>query len=268
MSMFGFGTCKAATCNAFSSADPSNDTVKFDLPQLAENDEEDKENCIPELAMKCKLADDTLRRETEKRAEAEAEMQRQLENEEQKQRDENENERQRLQFEEEETERLRVEAFDAAEAEATTRASEQAEMKRQEIERVADVQGRAEEAKEAVRLLQQQEEERAREQKLSTEKVDAFLKLHGYGGVNVKRTKMMRSKYALDTAVKCKDAEMVQLLLAAGANRSLKSSAGKTAEQRARETNKNGSHWAVLAAFASDHARRCSRKWKCSSLSK
>jgi len=54
-----------------------------------------------------------------------------------------------------------------------------------------------------------------------------------------------------DTAVKNKDAKMVQLLLAAGADPSLKSSAGRTPEQRARQMNKKGSHDAVLAVFAS-----------------
>lgn len=81
-------------------------------------------------------------------------------------------------------------------------------------------------------------------------KLQKFLLKHGYCGVNTKRTKMLKSKYALHTAVKFTDQDMVSLLLATGADPQLKNSAGETPKKLAHRLNKDSSHGAVLAALA------------------
>lgn len=63
--------------------------------------------------------------------------------------------------------------------------------------------------------------------------LEKFLGSHGYTGANVKRKKMMKTKYPLHTAVKCKDTDIIRLLLEAQADPELKNSAGETPFQLA-----------------------------------
>jgi len=106
----------------------------------------------------------------------------------------------------------------------------------------------------AERKREEEEQERQRQdlehKAAQREKVRIFLLEHGYLGVNAKRTKMLKSKYALHSAVKLADAGMVQLLRAFGADNSLTNSAGETPAQLARKLNKGGTHDGVLAALA------------------
>lgn len=90
---------------------------------------------------------------------------------------------------------------------------------------------------------------KAEQKSIELEKVKQFLSQHGYLGVNTKRTKMMKSKYPLHTAVKLADQEMILLLLSSGADQSLKNSSGETPEQLARKLNKSGSHDRVSSAL-------------------
>merc|ERR1712232_1425484 len=67
-------------------------------------------------------------------------------------------------------------------------------------------------------------------------KVTEFLKSRGFkGDVNSKKSSMLKSKYPLHVAVKEQDAEMVKLLLSAGADKSLKNSSGYTPVQKAEQ---------------------------------
>jgi len=84
--------------------------------------------------------------------------------------------------------------------------------------------------------------------------IKEFLTCHGYSGVNAKRTRLLRSKYALHTAVKHNSADAVRLLLWAGADQALKSSAGLTPRQLAEKMNYRASHEEVLAAFSAQDA--------------
>jgi len=138
-------------------------------------------------------------------------------------------------------EELRLEAERAMELErqqAEERAKQEAESQRlaQELQRMAEEEA---EAAQQARLL------------ADRTKLDAFLKAHGYTGVNVKRTSMwFKSKCPLHSAVKANDAEIVRLLLNFGAVFSVKNSAGQTPMQLAQKLNRKGSHAAVIAVLS------------------
>jgi len=86
--------------------------------------------------------------------------------------------------------------------------------------------------------------------------VQAFLKEHGFSGVNGKRTCIMKSdlervksEYPLHSAVRHNNTAMVRMLLKNGADPALKSSAGLTPHQLALYINSVGSHDLVLSAL-------------------
>jgi len=87
----------------------------------------------------------------------------------------------------------------------------------------------------------------AEQKALDSKKVEDFLSEHGYSGVSAKRTRMLKSKYPLHTAVKFASKEVVVLLLAAGADPTVKNSAGDTPKQLACKLSKTkgGTHGAV-----------------------
>jgi hypothetical protein len=135
--------------------------------------------------------------------------------------------------EEEQARRLEEQRRAAADAEL----QRQQELARKNAEE-AEARRKAEEEENARRLEEQM--------RLDSQKLDAFLKEHGYTGANVKRTKMLKSKYPLHTAVKKNDPDLVRILLAAGADPGAKNSAGLTAAQLAKKTDKKGSHASLL----------------------
>eukprot|EP00929_Paragymnodinium_shiwhaense_P084025 TRINITY_DN4490_c0_g1_i4.p1 TRINITY_DN4490_c0_g1~~TRINITY_DN4490_c0_g1_i4.p1 ORF type:complete len:224 (-),score=73.02 TRINITY_DN4490_c0_g1_i4:88-759(-) len=94
----------------------------------------------------------------------------------------------------------------------------------------------------------QREAEEARDA-ADAARLTAFLKEHGYSGANVKRTMLFKSKYPLHSAVKVKDADMIRILRAFGADCAVKNSAGQTPLQLAQKSDKNGSHEGVIAAL-------------------
>merc|ERR1712083_237535 len=70
-------------------------------------------------------------------------------------------------------------------------------------------------------------------------KVSEFLKSHGFkDDANSRKSSMLKSWYPLHVAVKEQDAEMVKLLLSAGADRFLKNSSGYTPAQKAEQYSK------------------------------
>lgn len=79
-----------------------------------------------------------------------------------------------------------------------------------------------------------------REAKAEAErKVGEFLASRGFkGGVNSKKSSMLKCSYPLHVAVKEQDAEMVKLLISAGADKSLKNSSGNTPTQKADKHSK------------------------------
>lgn len=83
------------------------------------------------------------------------------------------------------------------------------------------------------------------------ERLGAFLKEHGFRGVNSRRSWLWRHTYPLHVAAKQGDAELVGILLEAGAYRHQKDSKGRTARQLAKGLdNDDGSHAAVIQVLA------------------
>jgi len=121
------------------------------------------------------------------------------------------------------------------------------ERRRSILEEQARFDQEAKEAKEAMRL---ENDSREKEQKAMQDEraLRIFLSRKGYSGVNMKRTKMFKSKYPLHTAVKENSLELVKLLLAAKADPSLKSSTGLTPAHLAMKLS-NGSHDDIICSL-------------------
>lgn len=223
MSLFGFAACKP--CGGSESADPAKDTVKFFVPGT-ENMSEDKENMSPQmneeevasLAAKEKREREAQEKRERERAEAEAKYQRDL------------------------VERKRAE-------EVQRQLEEEARIQREQEQRRKDEEARRIAEEETRRQAQEAEEERIREETARCEreareaeeaaekkqKVEDFLKQHGYSGINAKRkSKFGRFKFALHTAVK-HNPDLVPLLLELGAEPSNKNSAGLTPYEYAKK---------------------------------
>jgi len=87
------------------------------------------------------------------------------------------------------------------------------------------------------------------------ERVGAFLKQHGFGGVSSSRG-WWSYTYPLHVAAVQGDARLAQLLLDSRALRRRKDSSGQTARQLAKAVNKQGSHDAVIQVLKFSQRRR------------
>jgi len=90
----------------------------------------------------------------------------------------------------------------------------------------------------------------AKEEREACEKVDQFLSSRGFRGARDGRRRLFRTCYPLHVAVALNDAEMVKLLLQAGADPSQRDSSRRTPQILARKCNKGGSHEKVLSMLA------------------
>lgn len=77
-----------------------------------------------------------------------------------------------------------------------------------------------------------------------------FLETNGFFHVNVEKRSFGRITYPLHEATRQNTAEIVQLLLEAGPDPQQTTTTGKTAQQIAESSNKEGSHDVVLAVIA------------------
>jgi len=127
-----------------------------------------------------------------------------------------------------------VEAQEVAEAQELLEAQE-ASLREQERQREIQDARRVEEEK----IIKEKQKKEEREDQV---KVDSFLKRNGFSDIDSKKKTMFKSFYPLHSAVSQNSAEMVQLLLAAGARPLLKNSSGLSALELARKLDKNGSH--------------------------
>jgi len=81
--------------------------------------------------------------------------------------------------------------------------------------------------------------------------LDAFLAKNGFDGVNAKRRRTLQpSIYPVHLAAEQGDAQLIGLLLEAGADRLAKDSRNRTPEMVAKKKNSKGSHDEALAALA------------------
>eukprot|EP00929_Paragymnodinium_shiwhaense_P084022 TRINITY_DN4490_c0_g1_i1.p1 TRINITY_DN4490_c0_g1~~TRINITY_DN4490_c0_g1_i1.p1 ORF type:complete len:240 (-),score=79.96 TRINITY_DN4490_c0_g1_i1:88-807(-) len=117
------------------------------------------------------------------------------------------------------------------------------------LRKVTEMQREAEEAQRRRLEKEAAEQDRQARDAADAARLTAFLKEHGYSGANVKRTMLFKSKYPLHSAVKVKDADMIRILRAFGADCAVKNSAGQTPLQLAQKSDKNGSHEGVIAAL-------------------
>merc|ERR1711920_369982 len=126
---------------------------------------------------------------------------------------------------------------------------EQQEAERQRLEKRRREEEAARVEAERAEKARVDAEERARQEEAAAQqRLQDWLKKNGYGGVNTQKSKMLMARYPLHDAVSQKDTEMVQLLLRFGADRSLKNTTGKTAQQLAEKTKGCDE---VLTAFSS-----------------
>jgi len=213
--------CNAENCRPWNSADPNQNTVKFDASKIQQ---------APSAAEELKKKQEADRKAEEVRRANERKAE-----EARKEEDRKAAERRAEEARKEaarKAEELRKEEERKAE-QARLDAEFQAEQVRKEAQRKAD---------EERRKAQQEEEDQT-----ETEK---FCKDNGFAGVNAKRKKGFGSKYALHSAVKKKDAVMIGRLLRVNADPTLLNSSGQTPYQLANKMNSSGADMsAVLAAL-------------------
>mmetsp|Transcript_65620 Transcript_65620/g.184786 ORF Transcript_65620/g.184786 Transcript_65620/m.184786 type:complete len:259 (-) Transcript_65620:96-872(-) len=94
---------------------------------------------------------------------------------------------------------------------------------------------------------QQHEDERLARDRLRKTMVEAFLREHGYTGVDVPKRTILKLKYPIHTAAKYGNAQLVEMLIEEGADPLQKDSAGQTAAQVAQMKDTRGSHSGVLS---------------------
>lgn len=141
----------------------------------------------------------------------------------------------------------------ADDAESVTRSDSDAESldEQEELHR----QQEAEEAARRRKLEQlerrQADEQRAKEDQLSRDSVNAWMRKNGFDGMQARKMLSINTPYPLHCAVKQNDSVMVKLLLKFGADHSATNTWNLTPRQLAAKLNKNASHSEVLAVLPS-----------------
>mmetsp|Transcript_22931 Transcript_22931/g.52566 ORF Transcript_22931/g.52566 Transcript_22931/m.52566 type:complete len:221 (-) Transcript_22931:221-883(-) len=212
------------SCKACKPADPATATVKIDPASLAEDKENVAQNSQhqQEAALERKQREEQQDPEQEERKAAEAHKA------------------------EEERRRLEQERLEAAQREA-----DELEKCR---EREAERQRLAAEERLQREEMEHREQEKQREEqaKADAEALSNFLTTKGYKeDVNGKRKTMMKHYHPLHDAVQMKDADLVRILLEARADPTLRSSSGKTALERAKKSNSDGTLSTIVEELSS-----------------
>mmetsp|Transcript_5894 Transcript_5894/g.14078 ORF Transcript_5894/g.14078 Transcript_5894/m.14078 type:complete len:242 (-) Transcript_5894:29-754(-) len=133
----------------------------------------------------------------------------------------------------------------------SARRQREAERQRQEAEETK----KKEEAvlREEQRTFERKAEELQRaledQERYEREKLDCFLRQHGFESVLAKRRRRLQAMYPLHVAVTERDAEVISILLKHRANPEQRNSRRETPLNTAMRFNKNGSHEEVLRAL-------------------
>ena len=90
--------------------------------------------------------------------------------------------------------------------------------------------------------------------------LSSFLEKHGFSGINVPRRSFLRKTFALHKAAELADVATTTLLLAEGADVSLRNSSGRTAADVAKKKDNCGSHAAVFNLLVEAGTTRASTK--------
>ncbi|CAK0894940.1 unnamed protein product [Prorocentrum cordatum] len=150
------------------------------------------------------------------------------------------------------------EAQRRAEEDERRRAEEEEEERRRAELRRAEEEEEEEERRRLARLEEEQAELAERERRERAEalaaqerraQVGAFLKAEGFAGVSAPRRRLLQKSYPLHRAAELGNGQMVEYLLAEGADPSQKNSSGLTAAQVATKKNRGGSHGGALRAL-------------------
>jgi len=117
------------------------------------------------------------------------------------------------------------------------------------VQRMREVESRREQEAEETRRLDNEVNARSLKATRDRKTLEDFLACRGYRGVNSKRTKMLKSKYPLHTAVKVNSLELIELLLDAKADPTCRSSTDLTPAHLAMKLNTHGSHDEAICAL-------------------
>lgn len=157
-------------------------------------------------------------------------------------------ERIRKEQERQEAETLAEERRDRERRKAEVEAEGARRLTEENLQRLCEAErNREEREKEAAR----EEEEREKHALFLQDKetLENFLTSRGYSSVNSKRTKMLKSKYPLHSAVKDHSLKLVELLLSTGADPTSKNSAGLSPAHLAMKLNVQGSYDDIIRAL-------------------
>merc|ERR1712187_154137 len=235
-------------------SDPTQDTVKVDPKLLAQGD---KENAKVDGNRQIPSDEDNLKKQKEEQERKEkeaAEQRKQAEAEEKRRKEEEAAAAEKAAAEKE---RLRQRALAEARArkeveekEAAAQAAQQEKL-REEAQRQAQEQARREseekKRQEEERLQKKREEKQMQE---ASEKVGVWCQNNGYQDIHSeKKTFKGNKKFALHTAVKQQNAEMVELIVKCGGQKDCKDSKGVTPMQQAEKVCKGANRNRILAAL-------------------
>lgn len=146
---------------------------------------------------------------------------------------------------------------DEAESITISDSDEDSLEEQEELQRKRELWSSASQARRAARRrLEEQElwyaeEQRAKEDRMARESVNAWMRKNGFEGMRARKMLSVNTPYPLHCAVKQNDSVMVQLLLKFGADHSATNAWNSTPRQLAAKLNKDASHSEILAVLPS-----------------
>lgn len=260
------------TCVLWGVADQANDTIKVDSSRF---DKDSRQHFLNDdkygLVLVSRVLEDDVKEDVDKenvqqpplevaafqaamkeRQEQEEARQRALEGSRVRRDEERRLERARrgLEAERLEVQRLAEERREQQRKQAEAETEEARRKAVENVQRMREVESRREQEADESRRLDNEVNARSLKATQDRKTLEDFLARRGYRGVNSKRTKMLKSKYPLHTAVKVNSVELIELLLDAKADPTCRSSADLTPAHLAMKLNTgHGSHDEAICAL-------------------